>query len=131
MTWHLQNEGPCHHTLLATYRMTRSLSEAQVLIERWRRHYKAVRPHSSLGYHSPVPESMMPIDQRPTMHSHSNWTTRWGHSKRAALLIEKADLAVYMHMGDPKHLCHVAQRYFVQESREDGAGLVSLLVTTR
>ena len=27
-----------------------TLYEAQVLIERWRRHYNAIRPHSSLGY---------------------------------------------------------------------------------
>ncbi len=31
-----------------------TLKEAQVLIERWRRHYYAVRPHSSLGYLTPV-----------------------------------------------------------------------------
>ena len=28
--------------------------EAQVLIESWRRHYNAVRPHSSLGYRPPA-----------------------------------------------------------------------------
>ena len=27
-----------------------TLHEAKVLIERWRRHYNAIRPHSSLGY---------------------------------------------------------------------------------
>jgi Integrase core domain len=27
-----------------------TLLEAKVLVERWRRHYNAVRPHSSLGY---------------------------------------------------------------------------------
>ena len=37
-----------------------TLTEAQVLIERWRRHYNQVRPHSSLGYRSPAPETMMP-----------------------------------------------------------------------
>ncbi len=30
-----------------------TLREAQVLIEGWRRHYNAVRPHSSLGYRPP------------------------------------------------------------------------------
>ena len=45
-----------------------SLREAQILIERWRRHYNTVRPHSSLGYRPPAPESIVPIDQRPTMH---------------------------------------------------------------
>ena len=34
--------------------------EAQVLVERWRRHYNAVRPHSSLGYRPPAPEAIQP-----------------------------------------------------------------------
>jgi transposase InsO family protein len=33
-----------------------SLREAQVLIESWRRHYNAIRPHSALGYRPPAPE---------------------------------------------------------------------------
>jgi transposase InsO family protein len=33
-----------------------SLCEAQVLIEAWRRHYNAIRPHSGLGYRPPAPE---------------------------------------------------------------------------
>jgi putative transposase len=32
-----------------------TLHEAQVLVERWRRHYNEVRPHSSLGYRPPAP----------------------------------------------------------------------------
>jgi len=31
----------------------RSREEARVIIEVWRRHYNAVRPHSSLGYKTP------------------------------------------------------------------------------
>ena len=34
-----------------------TLKEAQVLIEPWRRHYNAIRPHSSLGYHPPRKQS--------------------------------------------------------------------------
>ena len=45
-----------------------TLREAQILIERWRRYYYTVRPHSALGYRPPAPESIVPIDQRPTMH---------------------------------------------------------------
>ncbi len=45
-----------------------TLREAQILIERWRRHYNTVRPHSSLGYRPPAPESIVSIDRRPTMH---------------------------------------------------------------
>ncbi|PRZ41116.1 integrase-like protein [Tritonibacter scottomollicae] len=45
-----------------------TLREAQILIERWRRHYNTVRPHSALGYRPPAPKSIVLIDQRPTMH---------------------------------------------------------------
>ena len=34
-----------------------SLAEAKVLIEVWRRHYNTIRPHSSLGYRPPAPET--------------------------------------------------------------------------
>jgi transposase InsO family protein len=37
-----------------------TLLEANVLIERWRRAYNAVRPHSSLGYRPPAPEAIVP-----------------------------------------------------------------------
>jgi len=36
-----------------------SLREAQIIIETWRRHYNAVRPHQSLGY-PPAPEVIIP-----------------------------------------------------------------------
>jgi transposase InsO family protein len=36
-----------------------SLREAQVLIEAWRRHYNAVRPHSALGYRPPAPAAVV------------------------------------------------------------------------
>ncbi len=35
-----------------------TLREAQVLIERWRREYNTFRPHSSLGYRPPAPETV-------------------------------------------------------------------------
>lgn len=35
-----------------------TLREAKVLIERWRRLYNAVRPHSSLGYRPPAPAAI-------------------------------------------------------------------------
>jgi transposase InsO family protein len=37
-----------------------TLQEAQVLIERWRREYNTIRPHSSLGYRPPAPEAIAP-----------------------------------------------------------------------
>ncbi len=36
-----------------------TLGEAKVLIERWRRDYNTVRPHSSLGYRPPAPEAIV------------------------------------------------------------------------
>ena len=45
-----------------------SLKEARIVIEQWRRHYNTVRPHSALGYRPPAPESIIPMDQIPTMH---------------------------------------------------------------
>ena len=35
-----------------------TLREAQVIIEGWRREYNTFRPHSSLGYRPPVPETV-------------------------------------------------------------------------
>jgi len=37
-----------------------TLLEAQVLVERWRRHYNTMRPHSALGYRPPAPEAVLP-----------------------------------------------------------------------
>ena len=38
-----------------------TLSEAQVLVENWRREYNTQRPHSSLGYRPPAPEAFEPF----------------------------------------------------------------------
>jgi putative transposase len=37
-----------------------TLLEAKVLIERWRREYNTIRPHSALGYRPPAPEAIQP-----------------------------------------------------------------------
>jgi transposase InsO family protein len=42
-----------------------SLAEARILIEAWRKHYNAIRPHSALGYRPPAPEVIGPPRQRP------------------------------------------------------------------
>ena len=42
-----------------------TLLEAQVLAERWHKHYNTVRPHSSLGYVPPAPEAVLVDDPRP------------------------------------------------------------------
>lgn len=37
-----------------------TLAEAKILIIAWRRHYNTVKPHSSLGYRPPAPETAKP-----------------------------------------------------------------------
>jgi putative transposase len=37
-----------------------TLLEAKVLVEQWRKEYNHTRPHSSLGYLPPVPETILP-----------------------------------------------------------------------
>ena len=38
-----------------------TVREAQVLIEGWRQEYNQIRPHSSLGYKPPAPETRTPV----------------------------------------------------------------------
>jgi len=47
-----------------------TIKEAQVMIEQWRRYYNTVRPHSSLGYKAPVPQSHL-LDLKPIMAAKS------------------------------------------------------------
>jgi len=49
-----------------------TLREAQIVIESWRRHYNAVRPHQSLGYKPPAPEVFIPA------------FAAWPHSRTAS-----------------------------------------------
>tara|TARA_R110001606_G_scaffold11670_3_gene50491 strand:- start:18107 stop:18979 length:873 start_codon:yes stop_codon:yes gene_type:complete len=42
-----------------------TLKEAKVLIERWRNHYNTIRPHSSLGYRPPAPQTILPRPVAP------------------------------------------------------------------
>jgi transposase InsO family protein len=42
-----------------------TLKEAEVLIERWRKHYNTVRPHSALAYRPPAPQTILPTRADP------------------------------------------------------------------
>ena len=49
-----------------------TLTEAQILIERWRQQYNTVRPHSALGYRPPAPVTVIPaafrsLEMSPTL----------------------------------------------------------------
>src|SRR5713226_9529734 len=67
--WH-QRGGGRRRLVLTAEEKTRSgahggifytRTEAKVLIERWRREYNQVRPHSALGYRPPAPEAVLPL----------------------------------------------------------------------
>jgi len=38
-----------------------NLKEAQAMIEKWRKEYNTLRPHSSLNYQPPAPEALLPL----------------------------------------------------------------------
>ena len=40
-----------------------SLKEAEILIEQWRVHFNTVRPHSSLNWNPPAPESLLQFNE--------------------------------------------------------------------
>ena len=40
-----------------------TVTEAQILIERWRREYNTIRPHSALGYRPPAPEAVTRVPE--------------------------------------------------------------------
>ena len=44
-----------------------TLLEVRVLIERYRQTYNRIRPHSSLGYRPPAPETVLPADTLPVL----------------------------------------------------------------
>ena len=80
-----------------------SLAEAQILIEAWRRHYNGVRPHSSLNYRPPAPESFVP---------RSGGTVPWA----SAPAIEGAPLA------HPKHGVRGRRALTLKPDHPSGAG---------
>lgn len=41
-------------------------------------HYNTKRPHSALGDRQPDPETIVPVEPRPIMHSPSTWITQVG-----------------------------------------------------
>jgi transposase InsO family protein len=49
-----------------------TLKEAQILIKQWRCHYNTIRPHSSLGYSSPAPQTVITnlVEPRFVMPTH-------------------------------------------------------------
>ncbi len=75
----------------------RSLREAEIVVESWRRHHNMVWPHASLSHRPPAsevliparaigltapprtaPPDRLPMAPRPLPHQHPPRTTRWG-----------------------------------------------------
>jgi len=52
-----------------------TLTEAKVLIERWRNEYNTKRPHSSLGYRPPAPETVAAAPPLGGVPSLTSWET--------------------------------------------------------
>ncbi len=54
----------------------RSLRQAQIIIEGWRKHYNTKRPHSALGCRPPAPETIVHMETRPIMHQQAIRTSQ-------------------------------------------------------
>ncbi len=50
-----------------------TLGEAKILIEGWRGEYNTIRPHSSLGYRPPAPETIQPVRLASGQASQGLW----------------------------------------------------------
>jgi transposase InsO family protein len=54
--------------------VVKSLGVSAVTYYRWRHEYNTVRPHSSLGYRPPAPETIAWRELPPTLHTHDGPT---------------------------------------------------------
>ncbi|MBB4303159.1 transposase InsO family protein [Rhodobium orientis] len=55
-----------------------SLSEAQILIEQWRKHFKTKRPLRVLGYRPPAPGTIVLMDEGRSCTNNQHGPLRWG-----------------------------------------------------
>lgn len=44
------------------------LKEAQFVVIAWRKLYNTKRPHRAVGYRSPAPQIIIPMEPAPVMH---------------------------------------------------------------
>jgi len=67
------------------------MKEVQVLAERWRIHYNTIRPHSSLGYRSPAPETWQhEIKNRAWRSGKQSALTTSPHPRRRLLELKRS-----------------------------------------
>jgi putative transposase len=78
--------------------------EVQIAIERWRVHYNTIRPHSSLGYRPPAPETIVPL----LHHAVARLQVR---PRLIYQLVQKIGHAKYLHQFfQPEHDLQVRDR---------------------
>ena len=61
-----------------------TLKEAQVLIEAWRCHYNTLRPHGSLGYRPPAPETIVTPEGVHALTFNPDQSMGAGHARQQA-----------------------------------------------
>jgi transposase InsO family protein len=71
-----------------------SLHEAQVLIERWRRHYNTLRSHSALGYRPPASEATLPRPIGPALRCPPARPTRRARTWANSLITHESPFGV-------------------------------------
>ena len=62
-TLYIEPGSPWENWSFNGMRRMGTLREAKVLVERWRRDYNQIRPHSALAYRPPAPEAKLPRSQ--------------------------------------------------------------------
>ena len=80
-----------------------SLKEAKVVISQWRHHYNTVRPHSSLGYRPPAPQTFAPL------LSHLDGTTRTDAriTRKAWCSLSRRDKCEHIAPGEIQSKCAI------------------------
>jgi transposase InsO family protein len=60
-----------------------NITEAKVLIERWRNHYNTIRPHTALGYRPTALQTILPTHRnRPSAIGGLRANRRWPNSEQ-------------------------------------------------
>lgn len=78
-----------------------SPSQALVPIVRRRKHHNTERPHGALGYDSPAPETIVPMERKPVILQHTNWTFRVG----PIMAIEPQEAVVVRFVYEDHRIC--------------------------
>jgi len=115
-----------------------TLREAQIVIENWRRHYNAVRPHASLGYKAPASRRVPAGTRRKvnyatptsfTAHDHAGATTRpkptfpLDHSMGAGHRV-----SLFRYLDQLGELLELIERHLDAVSRLEDVGVLAVMI---